>query len=118
MEAALVSLGSVSETIVDDYDEDEPSAAHTEVRSLLTNIIPSILSLSGKLAQLLRAQMDIDRFTECPFLQGRSFVFASQYAQLLPTELAGQYLNAAIQVVEASEAGIPIKISAIKALSK
>lgn len=53
-----------------------------------------------------------------PFLQGRSFVFASQYAKLLPSELAGQYLSAAINVLEASSAGIPIKLSAVKAIKK
>jgi importin-9 len=56
--------------------------------------------------------------SEYPFLQGRAFVFASQYAKLLPSQLAGQYLDAAIQVIEASEAGIPVKISAIKAIHK
>lgn len=56
--------------------------------------------------------------TAFPFLQGRGFVFASQYAKLLPIQLAGQYLDAAVQVIEASEAGIPVKISAVKAIHK
>lgn len=56
--------------------------------------------------------------TEYPFLQGRAFVFASQYAKLLPLQLAGQYLEAAIHVIEASEPGIPVKISAVKAIHK
>ena len=55
---------------------------------------------------------------EYPFLQGRAFVFASQYAKLLPLQLAGQYLEAAIHVIEASEPGIPVKISAVKAIHK
>ena len=55
---------------------------------------------------------------EYPFLQGRGFVFASQYAKLLPTQLAGQYLDAAVQVIEADNAGIPVKISAVKAVHK
>lgn len=53
-----------------------------------------------------------------PFLQGRGFVFASQYAKLLPDQLAGQYLDASVQVIEATEAGIPVKISAVKAVHK
>ncbi len=55
---------------------------------------------------------------EFPFLQGRAFVFASQYAKLLPSQLAGQYLDAAVQVLEASEAGVPVKVSAVKAIHK
>lgn len=57
-------------------------------------------------------------YPEYPFLQGRAFVFASQYAKLLPLQLAGQYLEAAIHVIEASEPGIPVKISAVKAIHK
>jgi hypothetical protein len=45
-------------------------------------------------------------------------VFASQFARLFPAELGAQYLDAACQVVEAQEAGIPVKISAIKAIQK
>jgi hypothetical protein len=37
---------------------------------------------------------------------------------LFPAELGAQYLDAACQVVEAQEAGIPVKISAIKAIQK
>ena len=55
---------------------------------------------------------------ESPFLQGRAFVFASQFAKLLPAQLAVQYLDAAVQVMEASEAGIPVKVSAVKAIHK
>jgi importin-9 len=62
--------------------------------------------------------LDSHFFIDHPFLQGRGFVFASQYGTLLPRELAGQYLDTAIQVVEANAAGIPIKVSAIKAIQK
>jgi hypothetical protein len=51
-------------------------------------------------------------------LQGRAFIFASQFAKLFPTELGAQYLDAAVQVVENQNAGIPVKISAIKAIQK
>lgn len=57
-------------------------------------------------------------YTDYPFLQGRGFVFASQYSKLLPETLAGQYLDAALRVIEAVEAGIPVKISAVKAVHK
>ena len=45
-------------------------------------------------------------------------MFASQYAKLLPGQLAVQYLEAAIQVLEASDAGVPVKVSAVKAIHK
>lgn len=45
-------------------------------------------------------------------------MFASQYAKILPEHLAGQYLSAAIEVMEASDSGIPIKLSAVKAVNK
>lgn len=32
--------------------------------------------------------------------------------------MAGQYIDAAIQVIEASEAGVPVKISAVRAVHK
>lgn len=53
-----------------------------------------------------------------PFLQGRSFVFASQFSQALPAELATQYVDAAIQVLELASAGVPVKVSAVRALNK
>lgn len=45
-------------------------------------------------------------------------MFASQYAKLLPVTIAGKYLEAAITVLENPEAGIPVKISAVKAILK
>lgn len=56
--------------------------------------------------------------SECPFLQGRGFVFASQFSRLLPQEIAGSYLDAAIRVIENDDAQIPIKVSAVKAIQK
>ncbi|KAH8119757.1 ARM repeat-containing protein [Phellopilus nigrolimitatus] len=101
LEAALVASGSVAEAITDFCDDEQESgrAQPIDIKSLLSDVIPQLLSLS-----------------ECPFLQGRSFVFASQYSKLLPSQLAGQYMVAAIDVLEAESAGIPIKISAVKAI--
>ena len=56
--------------------------------------------------------------TELPFLQGRSFVFASQFAKALPHTLADQYIDAAITVVDSTTASVPVKISAVRALNK
>jgi hypothetical protein len=89
-----------------------------DIEYLLTNVIPSILNVSGRTKSACFSTILITFPLEHPFLQGRGFVFASQYAKLLPLDSAGQYLDAAIQVVEATEAGIPVKISAVKAVHK
>lgn len=49
-------------------------------------------------------------------MQGRCLVFASRFAKLLSVDIAGQYLEAAVQVIESRETGIPFKISAVKAI--
>ncbi|KAG5638025.1 hypothetical protein H0H81_002226 [Sphagnurus paluster] len=102
LEATLAATGSQAEAILDCIDDEVESGREKpiNVEYLLSNIVPSILTLS-----------------EQPFLQGRGFVFASQYSKLLPAELANQYLTAAVQVIEATEAGIPVKISAVKAIN-
>ncbi|KAI0082121.1 ARM repeat-containing protein [Panus rudis PR-1116 ss-1] len=102
VEAALAALGSQSKTIVENIQDAEQAGqlVKIDIRGLLTNVVPNLLVLS-----------------QYPFLQGRGFVFASQYTQLLPSELSGQYLNASLQVLESSDASLPVKISAIKAIS-
>ncbi|CDO77258.1 hypothetical protein BN946_scf184753.g8 [Trametes cinnabarina] len=101
LEASLAAIGSQAEDVLDVIDDERDSGRTPpiDIVSLLTNVIPNYLVLS-----------------QFPFLQGRAFVFASQYAKLLPEQLAGQYLNAAVQVLEAAEAGIPVKVSAVKAI--
>ena len=49
-----------------------------------------------------------------PFLQGRGFVFASQFATSLPSELAVQFLDAAVNAIESDHASLPVKISAVR----
>lgn len=63
-------------------------------------------------------QADRSLLADVPFLQGRSFVFASQFAEILPQSLAKQYLDAAVQVLDSTEAGVPVKVSAVRALTK
>ncbi|KAF8215831.1 ARM repeat-containing protein [Mycena galopus ATCC 62051] len=101
LEASLAAIGSQAEAVQDcvEDEQDAGRAKPIDIELLLSDVVPSILSLS-----------------EFPFLQGRGFVFASQYAKLLPVQLAGQYIEAAIQVIEASEAGVPVKISAVRAV--
>ncbi|KAG7100000.1 hypothetical protein E1B28_001788 [Marasmius oreades] len=101
LEAGLTAVGSQADTIQDCIEEEQESGRNSpiNIESLLTDVIPSILGLSS-----------------FPFLQGRGFVFASQFAKLLPVQLAGHYLDAAVQVIESGNAGIPIKVSAVKAV--
>lgn len=51
-------------------------------------------------------------------MQGRSFVFASQFSRVLPPEMAGQYVDAVIQVLEAQDITVPVKVSAVRAVKK
>ncbi|KAI8921286.1 armadillo-type protein [Powellomyces hirtus] len=53
---------------------------------------------------------------ECPFLQGRSLWFASQFADALPPNLITQYLGAAVQALGPAVTNAAVKISAVKAL--
>ncbi|KAG6885829.1 hypothetical protein C0993_009221 [Termitomyces sp. T159_Od127] len=101
LEAALAAVGSQAVSILECLEDEEDSGRQKpiDIEYLLSDIIPSVLNLS-----------------HYPFLQGRGFVFASQYSKLLPITLAGHYLDAALQVIEAVEAGIPVKISAVKAV--
>ncbi|KAJ7070709.1 ARM repeat-containing protein [Mycena amicta] len=101
LEAGLAAIGSqadaVQECVEDEQDAGRPKPI--DIEFLLSDVVPAVLGLA-----------------DFPFLQGRGFVFASQYAKLLPVQLAGQYIDAAVQVIEASEAGVPVKISAVRAV--
>ncbi|KAF8913175.1 armadillo-type protein [Gymnopilus junonius] len=102
LEAALAAVGSQAESVLDCIEDEQESGQPKpiDIDYLLASVIPSILSLS-----------------DFPFLQGRGFVFASQYAKVLPLQSAGHYLGAAIQVLESPETGVPVKISAVKAVN-
>ena len=76
----------------------------------------SLLQVSLSCSLLERRSLFVG--TELPFLQGRSFVFASQFAGALPAALATQYIDAAITVVDSTTASVPVKISAVRALNK
>ncbi|PBL00281.1 ARM repeat-containing protein [Armillaria gallica] len=101
LEAGLAAIGSQAESIQDCLEDEEDSERPKpiDIENLLRDVIPLVLGLS-----------------DFPFLQGRGFVFASQYAKLLPIQLAGQYIDAAVQVIESNEGSIPVKISAVRAV--
>ncbi|KAG9008099.1 hypothetical protein FRB90_009086, partial [Tulasnella sp. 427] len=87
LEAGLAAAGSLEE---DEFD----------ARPVLADVIPPLLNLGGEL----------------PFIQGRGFVFASEFADFLPSNLFSQYLQAVIAALENSSVSMPVKVSAVKAL--
>ncbi|KAF8262244.1 armadillo-type protein [Lactarius quietus] len=101
LESAFAILGSQAESILD-ISNDEHDAGRPrpiDIEYLLTHVIPSLLTLSAY-----------------PFLQGRCLFLASRFADLLPTDVRGQYLDAAVQVIESSETEVPFKVSAVKSI--
>ncbi|KAF8314424.1 ARM repeat-containing protein [Clavulina sp. PMI_390] len=101
MEAILGALGAEASSLVE-VVEDEVAAGRPpplHIEALLTDVVPPILSIQ-----------------DYPFLQGRAFVFASKFASHLPPALAGQYLHAAVEVLENPSATVPVKVSAVKAI--
>ncbi|KAF9225273.1 ARM repeat-containing protein [Gyrodon lividus] len=101
LEAALAAVGSQAEDILECIEDEQESNRQkpVDIEQLLANVIPTLLNQA-----------------EFPFLQGRAFVFASQFAKLLPLQMAGQYLEAAMHVVESDTSSIPVKVSAVKAV--
>ncbi|KAH9962326.1 ARM repeat-containing protein [Russula compacta] len=97
----LCCLGSECEVVLD-ISNDEHDAGRPrpiDMEYILARIIPSLLTLSAY-----------------PFLQGRCLFLASRFAELLPADVRGQYLEAAIQVIESNETEIPFKVSAVKSI--
>ncbi|GJJ12042.1 hypothetical protein Clacol_006283 [Clathrus columnatus] len=97
LEAVLAALGGVSSSVLEVLEDEESSTRmkSIDIEGLLLNVVPPVLALSGN---------------------GRGFVFASQYAKRLTPGLASQYLEAALQALESTVAGIPVKVSAVKAI--
>ena len=123
LEAILAILGSEADGFIQIIEDEngEGNPPPFEVESLLVNVIPSLLGLSGLLllvCSLLDPPLKKSSLADCPFLQGRAFVFASSFAKVLPSTLAGQYLLAAVEVLESPGTGIPVKASAVKSIQK
>jgi hypothetical protein len=120
LEASLAVIGSQSEDVLTCIEDELDSGREKPINIdyLLVEVIPSFLSLDGKPNTTKLILGPYPNTPECPFLQGRGFVFASQFSRLLPQEIAGSYLDAAIRVIENDDAQIPIKVSAVKAIQK
>ncbi|KAI0347862.1 ARM repeat-containing protein [Trametopsis cervina] len=98
LEAVFTALGSVSGSILEIVQE-QATESNFDVASLLTGIVPTLLTMP-----------------QYPFLQGRAFVFASQFSRVLPSDMAGQYVDAVVHVLEAQDITVPVKVSAIRAI--
>ncbi|KAG8991743.1 hypothetical protein FRB93_002589 [Tulasnella sp. JGI-2019a] len=98
LESVLAILGSAAYEI-----SDQPTGSAVDpvrdVGALLTDVVPSLLGLR-----------------DFPFLQGRSFVFASKYSKILPPQMTSQYISAALEMLEHQGTPIPVKVSAIMAI--
>jgi len=98
-EACLMAVGRTSEELIQALQDKEA---------------PVSFDLAGLFEHVVLENM---KLTEFPFAQGRAFVFASEYAQVLPTNLAEQYVRAAVEALKTTDGTIPVKISALKALN-
>ncbi|PVG01815.1 ARM repeat-containing protein [Serendipita vermifera] len=99
LEACLCALNDEELVEMMDRARESGKRAPLDGETLLTSILPPLLTEPGT-----------------PFLQGRAFVTASSYARLLPATLIGQYLTAAIEALESSSSGVPLKVAALKAV--
>jgi hypothetical protein len=120
MEAVLAILGAEAVAIVEciEHETSEGRPKPFQIESLLTDVVPSLLSISGEGLIRIHDTNLILATLDCPFLQGRAFVFASNFATYLPAPLGGQYLHVAVETLEAPSASIPVKVSAVKAIRK
>ncbi|PWN44604.1 ARM repeat-containing protein [Ceraceosorus guamensis] len=108
-EAALALFGGVAEAVLEHKEEDAAGSSCTTAGALdlgnifTTMVLPNMSLRSG------------------PFLLGRCFVFASQYASALPPPLAAEILEAAVRSVEdnssdGAEGDAIIKLSAVRCI--
>ncbi|KAG1180299.1 hypothetical protein G6F70_000463 [Rhizopus microsporus] len=98
-ESCLLAVGRLSEELTDAL-ADPAKNVQFDLKSLFDHVVLEDMKAS-----------------EYPFLQGRAFVFASEFAKVLPTEMASQYVSVAVHALQSPTSGIPVKISALRALN-
>lgn len=118
LEAALAALGAMADDLRSLAEDEEKAGlpATVNLKHIFDHIVPSLLQQSGQSLSIIWIILP-DRL-DSPFLQGRAFVFASSFASLLPAPLAGEYLAAAVNVLQAHDVSVLVKISAVKAIKK
>ncbi|KAI8066912.1 armadillo-type protein [Gongronella butleri] len=97
-EACLLATGRMNEDLAE-YLEDDSRQVQFDLKSLFDHVV-----------------LEDMKMTDLPFLQGRAFVFASEFAKILPAEMASQYVTVAVQALQSPASGVPVKISALRAL--
>jgi hypothetical protein len=127
-DSALAVVGAVAEDLIDHVQEcqEEAKSPAFALEPVFQGVVMTYLTANGAhcfqyFDSMRRADLTFSgllAIADVPFLQGRAFVFASQFAELLPTQLAKQYLDAAISVLDSADASIPVKVSAVRALTK
>ncbi|KAG0316561.1 hypothetical protein BGZ99_006830 [Dissophora globulifera] len=81
--------------------------------SLIKGGVVPLIDIRGLFDHVVLTNLSAHDF---PFLQGRSFVFASQFAPILPASLASQYVSAAVEAILNAPSAV-VKVSALKALN-
>ncbi|GAA5921433.1 hypothetical protein JCM3775_003046 [Rhodotorula graminis] len=101
-ESALAVVGAISEDLIEHVQEasEEGRAPDFALEGVFQGVVMTYLTAA-----------------DLPFLQGRAFVFASQFSEVLPQHLAKQYIDAANHVLESADASVPVKVSAVRALT-
>jgi hypothetical protein len=101
LETMLGLLGGIADDLTNLLEEDREAGRQPtlDLAYFFDQVIPSLLVQ-----------------TDAPFLQGRAFVFASQFASQLSSNVAQHYLNATVEALSADNIAVPVKISAVKTI--
>ncbi|CEP15960.1 hypothetical protein [Parasitella parasitica] len=97
-EACLLPIGRLSVELMEALNS-EKKTVQFDLKSLFDHVV-----------------LEDMQAVDLPFLQGRAFVFASEFAKFLPSDMASQYVSVAVQALQSPASGIPVKISALRAL--
>ena len=106
LEAALAVVGGVGEMVQDILQKSPSTTQYFDLGAIFQSaVLPSAQSQSH------------------PLLTGRAYIFASQFAATLPREMAQQFVDAAVQALEAEALGsaeetLIIKLSAVRCIKK
>ena len=120
VESTLNQVGAVAEE-VSEYNSAETEAnrpAALQISSLFEHAVLPSLKETGALNHFTLFGILLRLPSATPFLQGKAFVFASQFAGALPPEMAEGYVQAALEALESSATNVAVKISAVRALAK
>jgi hypothetical protein len=98
-EAILLALGKVSSVVVA-HAKDPKATSRFDVATLFDGVILQHM-----------------QHNELPFLQGRALVFASEYASVLPENVAVQYVQATVEAIKEDKM-LPVRMMALRTIFK